>query len=97
VERLFDGSDAVEEADADRHDLIIMDNEMGEMDGLEALKHLKADPGRRSIPVIIATTRNLDISRLELADAFLQKPFHANALRSFVNHLLGTQRDQAGA
>jgi CheY-like chemotaxis protein len=89
IERLFDGLDAVEEVDPERHDLVVMDNQMTEMDGLEALKRLKADPKRRNVPVIITTTQNLDFTRLELADAFLHKPFHADALMSFVNLLLG--------
>ena len=94
VERLFDGSDAVEEADPSRHVMIIMDNEMSEMDGLEALNILKDDPARNDIPIIIATTQNLDFSRLERSDAFLHKPFHADVLMSFVNHLLGTTDDE---
>jgi len=94
VERLFDGIDAVEVADSERHDMIIMDNQMSEMDGLEALKFLKRDKIRRSIPVILATTQNMDLSRLELADAFLHKPFHAEALMSFVNHLFGLTKDK---
>jgi CheY-like chemotaxis protein len=89
VERLFDGLDAVEEVDPERHDLVVMDNQMTEMDGLEALKRLKADPRRRTVPIIITTTQNLDFTRLELADAYLHKPFHADALMSFVNLLLG--------
>ena len=92
VERLYDGADAVEEADPARHDMIIMDNQMGEMDGLEALEVLKKDTPRREIPVILATTQNLPISSLHHADAFLHKPFHADALMYFVNHLLGLQQ-----
>jgi len=92
VERLYDGADAVEEADAGRHDMIIMDNQMGEMDGLEALEILKNDSQLRVIPVILATTQNLPISSLHHADAFLHKPFHADALMYFVNHLLGLQQ-----
>lgn len=89
VERLFDGADAVDVADAKRHDLIIMDYEMKVMDGLEACLRLKADQERCHIPIIIATTRNLDISRLEYADAFLKKPFYVDTLMSFIHHHLG--------
>ena len=88
VERVYDGEDAIDVADGGRHDLIIMDNEMEVMDGLEAARFLKGDPHRRHIPIIIATTRNLDMSRLEHADAFLKKPFHVDTLLSFVTHLL---------
>ncbi len=89
VERLFDGADAVDVADAKCHDLIIMDYEMKVMDGLEACLRLKADQERCKIPIIIATTRNLDISRLGYADAFLKKPFYVDTLISFIHHHLG--------
>ena len=88
VERLFDGIEAVREADPTRHDLIIMDNDMKVMDGLEACRILKEDPARRHIPVMIASARNLDISVINRADAYLVKPFHKDILFSFIGHLL---------
>lgn len=39
-----------------RPSLILLDLNMPRMDGREALQHIKADPGLRSIPVVILTT-----------------------------------------
>jgi CheY-like chemotaxis protein len=87
VERLFDGIDAVREADPLRHDLIIMDNDMKIMDGKEACRILKEDPKRGSIPIMIASARIMDLSIINKADAYLVKPFHQDILFSFIKHI----------
>lgn len=61
-------------------DLVIMDWEMPVMNGIEAIKLLKADPETEEIPVIVATgvmTQSRDLSQaLEVgAVDFLRKPF----------------------
>jgi len=86
VERRYDGIDAVRDAEPHRHDLIIMDNEMKIMDGLEACKIIKEDPLRRYIPIMIVSAGNIDFP--DIADAVLGKPFHKNTLFQFINHLL---------
>lgn len=88
VDRLFDGVDAVREADPLRHALIIMDNDMRIMDGQEACRILKEDPKRCSIPIMIASARNIDIAMINRADAYLVKPFHQDVLFSFIRHIL---------
>ena len=44
------------EKDAPRPDLILLDLKMPRKDGREALSDLKADPGLRSIPIVVLTT-----------------------------------------
>jgi CheY-like chemotaxis protein len=88
VERLYDGIDAVREADPLRHDMIIMDNDMKIMDGQEACRILKEDPIRCAIPIMIASARNVDISIINKADAYLVKPFHQDILFSFIRHIM---------
>lgn len=61
-------------------DLVIMDWEMPVMNGIEAIKVLKADPETEEIPVVMATgvmTQSRDLSQaLEVgAVDFLRKPF----------------------
>lgn len=48
-------------------DIIIMDWEMPEMDGIEALKELKKDPTTAHIPVIIATAVRTSMENLKTA------------------------------
>ena len=73
-------------------DLILLDIEMPEMDGIEALKHLKADPASSDIPVIFITAMS-DSSiealgfKLGVVD-FLTKPFSKHVLlRRIKSHL----------
>jgi CheY-like chemotaxis protein len=52
-----DGADGVQAARAERPDLIIMDVVMPNMDGIEALRRIRAEEALRAIPVIMVTTR----------------------------------------
>ena len=75
-------------------DLILLDIEMPEMDGFEALKQLKTNPSCAGIPVIFMTATADAASEAmgkELgAVDFITKPFSAPALLDCINnHLLG--------
>lgn len=48
--------------------LILLDLNMPKMGGIEFLKHLRADPVLRIIPVIVLTTSNQDKDRVEAYD-----------------------------
>lgn len=74
------GEKAIELARTENPDLIIMDWEMPVMDGIEAIKHLQADPETKDIPVIMATgvmteSRNLETALNAGAIDFIRKPF----------------------
>jgi len=74
-------------------DLILLDIEMPEMSGYEAIRKLKADSRFRFIPVIFLTSRNDEGSELEGlslgAIDYVTKPFSAALLlRRIGNHLL---------
>ncbi len=77
VASAVDGSDAIEQTQIFRPDVIVMDVRMPVMDGLTALAHLKADESTNSIPVIIASASPGDQNTsLETgARYFLCKPF----------------------
>ena len=73
-------------------DLILLDIEMPEMDGIEALKHLKADPNNKDIPVIFVTAMsdsNIEALGFKLGVVdFLTKPFSRHVLlRRIKSHL----------
>ncbi|MDR2143398.1 MAG: response regulator [Treponema sp.] len=74
-------------------DLILLDIEMPEMNGYEALKKLKMEKKTRDIPVIFLTARNDPGSELEGlslgAIDYISKPFSPPLLlRRIENHLL---------
>jgi len=62
-----------------RPDLILLDIDMPEMDGFEAIQLLKSNPKLRSIPVVFLTAKNdavMEIRGFELgALDFISKPF----------------------
>ncbi len=63
-----DGEQALEylrNKDNERPAIILLDLNMPKMNGIELLKHMKADPDLRSIPVIVLTTSKADQDRIE--------------------------------
>lgn len=91
VSVLHDGREAVEQADPERHDLILMDNEMQDLNGFEACRVLKSRPATARLPVLIATEGSLTLQQLDAADGFLVKPFRLELLFSMLDHVLGRQ------
>ena len=65
-------------------DLILLDIDMPEMDGFEAIQVLKSDNNLKSIPVIFLTAKDdeaMEIRGLEMgALDFVKKPFSAPVL-----------------
>ena len=64
-----DGLQAVARAAADRPDLILMDLSLPEIDGWEATRRIKAEPGTRGIPVIALTAHAMVGDREKALDA----------------------------
>ncbi|MEO1134758.1 MAG: response regulator, partial [Cyanobacteria bacterium J06639_1] len=75
--------------------LVWMDVRMPVMDGLEATRHLKADPKLNSIPILALTASTLDDEQdLVLAagcDDFVRKPFRAETLYAKLSEHLGVR------
>jgi CheY-like chemotaxis protein len=73
------GKEAIDEAQQNVPDLILLDIAMPDMNGIEACRTLKSQPKTRSIPVVIFTVMDDQESR-QLAeqascDGFFVKPF----------------------
>lgn len=86
------GLEAVETARREMPSLIVMDVQMPLLDGLAALRRLKADPVTAPIPVIMLTARGHTLTRTEAegsgASMFVTKPFSPNQLLADAQRLL---------
>ncbi len=80
-----DGEDALSRLEADLFDVVLIDLWMPIMDGAELVRHVRADPRTRHIPIIIFTAIDQFPTSIARSDvqAFLPKPFTvANLLRT---------------
>ena len=83
------GAYAGETGAAPRPGLILLDLNMPNMDGREALKIIKADPTLHDIPVVVLTTSGLDgdiIKSYQLGvNSFIKKPVTFSGLVEAMN------------
>jgi DNA-binding response OmpR family regulator len=89
VESVADGREALERADAQLPDLVVLDIMLTGLDGLEVCRRLRA---RAPIPVVMLTARGSEEDRvlgLELgADDYVAKPFSPRELTARVKAVL---------
>ncbi len=72
-----DGKDAIEKSEKELPDIILMDWQMPELSGIEALKLLKQNEKTKSIPVLMLTATESTNEAFEFgANDFIQKPFN---------------------
>jgi two-component system cell cycle response regulator DivK len=83
------GGEAVELATEHAPDLVLMDIQMPDVDGVEALRRLRADERTAAIPVLAVTAQAMQGDRehflAEGFDGYLSKPLN-------VRELIGTVR-----
>lgn len=88
-EQAENGLVALEKIAASDFDVILLDIDMPEMNGIEVLRALKADIRLRHLPVVVISGSNEIDSALNCieigADDFLPKPFNPLLLRTRVN------------
>lgn len=88
----MDGQEGLELAQRERPDLILMDMSLPVLDGWEATRRLKADPGLQDIPVIALTAHAMatDEQRAREAgcDDFDTKPVELSRLLEKIRALL---------
>jgi two-component system cell cycle response regulator DivK len=86
------GEEALAAVAKHRPDLILMDIQLPIMDGYEATRRLKADPGLRAIPVIAVTSYALsgdeEKARAAGCDDFVPKPFSPRELLAKIRKYL---------
>ena len=87
-----DGSEAIEIAEDNLPDIVLLDIMMPNVDGYQVLKHLKNSPKLKDIKVLFLSAKN-KVSDIELglqlgADKYISKPFSTKKLVKQVKDLL---------
>jgi len=94
------GAQALEKAQTERPDLVILDIMMPDMDGYEVCRRLRASPTEASLPIIMFTAKTTIDDKVAGfqagADDYLTKPIHPEELASRVEAVLSrsAQRQQ---
>ena len=87
-----DGQEAVEKAENERPDLILMDVVMPKMDGFEAVERIRANEATKSIPIIMVTTRgeedNMEKGYKNGCNDYVTKPINGPELLTKIRNLL---------
>jgi two-component system cell cycle response regulator DivK len=86
------GEDAVRLAQAERPALVLMDIHLPGIDGIEALRRLRADAGTRAIPVIAVTASAMTQDRATIMaagfDGYQSKPISVRPFLAAVRDAL---------
>ena len=95
------GAEAVRMAQAHAYDLILMDVQMPEVDGLQATRALRAMPGQQAVPIIAMTANAFDEDREVCLAAGMNdhvaKPVDPDALYATLLGWLPARADQVGS
>ena len=87
-----DGQQAVEAARAQAFDLILMDIRMPVLDGLDATRLIRAEPGPNQSAPILAFSADMDFQLSDIFDGLVRKPITAAQL---IQAVAGAQRSVA--
>lgn len=92
VQIASDGVQAVEALQEGEYDLILMDNLMPRLNGVDATRQIRAMETNRRTPIVAVSANALEDQTQELrlagADEFLHKPFHPNELYTILERYL---------
>jgi two-component system cell cycle response regulator DivK len=90
------GEDGVRAARERRPDLVLMDIQLPGMNGIDALKALRADPATAAIPVLAITASVMHSDRQQILAAgfegFIEKPVSLRNLLQTVQNAIEGQR-----
>jgi len=93
-----DGKSALRALEQQLPDVVLLDIMMPEMDGIEVLDRIRANPQSASLPVILVTGKGQDEDVLAGykygADYYITKPFTARQLLHGIGLVLGDEQPQ---
>jgi signal transduction histidine kinase/CheY-like chemotaxis protein len=85
VSIVANGREAIEAVKKDNFDLVLMDVQMPELDGLAATREIRRTPGVEDLPIVAVTAHELRDRCLEAGmNGFLPKPFKPHELFAIV-------------
>jgi two-component system chemotaxis response regulator CheY len=91
VEEAEDGQVALNKLNHQRFDFVVSDWYMPNMDGLELLKQVRADPQLKSLPFMMITAEakreNIIAAAMAGASGYIVKPFTAVTLEQKLNKI----------
>jgi two-component system chemotaxis response regulator CheY len=86
--KVYDGKAGLEAATELLPDLVLLDYEMPELDGLQVIERLRADPATAGIPVLLNSAGRVSMADIQRADGFLAKPFPESLLFEMIDRVL---------
>ena len=94
------GEEGVALATTCEPDLVLMDLQLPDFDGYEALRRLRADPALAAVPVVAVTAfamqEDRERARRSGFDGYLEKPISIRDLPTQVGAFIGRGRSDAG-
>lgn len=69
-------------------DLVLLDYELPELDGLQVIEELQKDPATSDIPIILNSAARMTMANIQKADGFLSKPFPESLLNEMIQRVL---------
>ena len=93
------GRSAIEQTLKHRPDAIVMDWDMPIMDGMEAIKIIRANDSIKDIPIIVATGKMTSAENLRTAletgaNDYIRKPFDPIEIQARVNSMIRLRMEQ---
>jgi two-component system, cell cycle response regulator DivK len=93
------GLDGVRLALTESPDLVLMDIQLPDIDGIEALRRIRADGRLDAVPVLAVSASVMPSEQQKIAssgfDAFIAKPINVKQFREAVNRFLAQGRGAA--
>jgi two-component system chemotaxis response regulator CheY len=90
-----DGKEALKVLEGEWVDIILMDINMPNMNGMELLTEMKKDEMLKSIPVVMVTTEGSDRVMQESmrlgAQGYVKKPFRPEEIQGILNSIMGEE------
>ncbi len=86
--KVHDGVAGVAAANELLPDLMVLDYELPELDGLQVIERLRSEPVTAGIPVLLSSAARVSMADIKRADGFLAKPFPEALLHEMVDRVL---------